>query len=65
MKKGLEAISQKTEELWFAVNKKYGNHVYMLGVNGLGEVVLSKGYTQDIAKGNREVQAALKSLLNA
>ncbi len=63
MKKGLEAISQKTEELWF--NKKYGNHVYMLGVNGLGEVVLSKGYTQDIAKGNREVQAALKSLLNA
>ena len=65
MKKGLEAISPKTAELWYAVNKKYGSHVYVLGVNGLGEVVLSKGYTQDIAKGNREAQTVLKSLLNA
>jgi len=65
MKKSLEIVSQKTTELWFSVNKKYGDHVYMLGVNGLGEVVLSKGYTQDIAKGNQEVQMVLKTLLNA
>jgi len=65
MKKGLEAISARTEKLWNEVVKKYGPHTYVLAVNGLDEVVLSKGYTKDIAKGNREVQRVLKELLNA
>lgn len=65
MKKGLDAISARTEKLWNEVVKKYGPHEYTLGVNGLDEVVLSKRYMEDIAKGNREVQIALKELLKA
>lgn len=66
MKKGLEAISRKTEELWFAVNKKYGEHVYSLAVNGLDQVVLCKGYGEAIVTGNnRQVQKVLRELLNA
>lgn len=60
---GLDAISKRTEDLWNQVNKKYGEHAYTLGVNGLNEVILSKGYTQDIAKGNRQAQKVLKELL--
>lgn len=62
---GLEVITQTTTNLWYKVNEKYGNHVYTLAVNGLDEVVLSKRYMEDIAKGNREVQTALKELLKA
>lgn len=62
---GLEVITQTTTDLWYKVNEKYGDHVYTLGVNGLDEVVLSKRYMEDIAKGNREVQTALKELLKA
>lgn len=66
MKKGLEAISRKTEELWFAVNKKYGEHAYSLAVNGLDQVVLCKGYGEAIVTGNnRQVQKVLRELLNA
>jgi len=65
MKKGLAAISQKTTDLWYAVNKKYGDHTYTLAVNGLDEVILCKGYTEEIAKGNRNVQRALRDLLKA
>lgn len=65
MKKGLAAISQKTTDLWYAVNKKHGNHAYTLAVNGLDEVILCKGYTEEIAKGNRNVQRALRDLLKA
>ena len=63
MKKGLDAISERTKKLWYEVNKKYGDHVYTLAVNGLNEVVLSKGFTEDIAIGNREIQKTLASLL--
>lgn len=56
MKKGLDAISKRTLKLWYAVNEKYGSHVYTLAVNGLDEVILSKAYTEDIAKGNRNVE---------
>lgn len=63
MKKGLTAISDTTKELWYKVNAKYGNHVYNLCVNGRDEVVLCKGYTKEIAKGNREVQNVLRDLL--
>lgn len=64
MKKGLDAISAKTEKLWNEVVKKYGPHEYTLGVNGLDEVVLCKGYTEEIARGNnRDVQKALRELL--
>lgn len=62
-KKGLEAISAKTLGLWYKVNEKYGDHVYVLGVNGNDEVVLSKGYTNEIAKGNREAQRVMNELL--
>ncbi len=65
MKKGLNAISARTLTLWYEVNKKYGRHEYTLGVNGLDEVVLSRRYIGDLAKGNRNVQKYLSELLNA
>lgn len=65
MNKGLKAITEKTTELWNAVNEKYGNHKYTLGVNGKDEVVLSKEYGESITKGNANVQKALRKLLNA
>ena len=65
MSKGLDAITKPTLELWYKVNEKYGAHKYTLGVNGLDEVILSKGYTEDIAKGTRQVKAKLKELLRA
>lgn len=61
--KGLNEIRETTTNLWYAVNRKYGDHAYILGVNGLGEVILSKGYTEDIAKGNRQAQKVLRELL--
>lgn len=64
-KNGFEAISKKTEEMWYAVNAKYGNGTYTLGVRGDGKVVLDKGYTKTIAVGNREAQTVMKALLNA
>ena len=61
---GLEVITQTTTNLWYKVNEKYGNHVYTLAVNGLDEVVLCKGYTEEIARvNNRDVQKALRELL--
>lgn len=61
---GLEVITQTTTNLWYKVNEKYGNHVYTLAVNGLDEVVLCKGYTEEIARGNnRDVQKVLRELL--
>lgn len=65
MKKGLKAITQPTIELWYKVNRKYGEHKYTLAVNGLDEVVLCKGYTEEIAKGTRQVKAKLRELLRA
>lgn len=63
-RKGLNAISETTLNLWYKVNKKYGDHVYTLAVNGLDEVVLNKGYTEAIVKGsNRAVQKVLCELL--
>ncbi len=62
-RKGLSAISDTTRELWYQVNRKYGDHVYNLAVNGLDEVILSKGYTEEIAKGNRRAQNVLRELL--
>ncbi len=62
-KKGLNAITQQTTELWNKVNEKYGDHKYTLGVNGLDEVVLQRGYTEEIAKGTKQVEEKLKELL--
>ena len=63
-RKGLNEISETTLNLWYKVNKKYGDHVYTLAVNGLDEVVLNKGYTEAIVKGsNRAVQKVLCELL--
>lgn len=63
-RKGLNAISETTLNLWYKVNKKYGDHVYTLAVNGLDEVVLNKDYTESIVKGsNRAVQKVLCELL--
>lgn len=61
----LKEISNRTTELWNKVNEKYGSHKYTLGVNGLGEVILCKGYTEEIAIGNREAQKVLRALLEA
>lgn len=62
-KKGLDAISAVTTALWLKVNEKYGDHVYGLCVNGLDQVVLCKGYSDELAKGNRNVQRVLRELL--
>ncbi len=64
-KKGLEAITKATEALWYKVNAKYSEHKYTLGVNGLDQVVLSLGYSEDIAIGTKQVNAKLRELLNA
>lgn len=64
-KTGLVVIQKRTTSLWYKVNEKYGDHEYMLGVNGLDEVVLSKGYTEEIARGTAQVNAKLKELLEA
>lgn len=59
----LNKISQRTLNLWYKVNKKYGNHIYTLGVNGLNQVVLSRGYSEDIAVGTKDVNNKLIELL--
>ena len=64
MKKGLAAISPRTEKMWNEVVRKYRRHTYTLGVNGNDEVVLDYRYMETLAKGNRNVQAYLKDLLN-
>lgn len=62
---GLSAISARTMKLWNMVIEKHGSHSYTLAVNGLNEVVLCKGYTEQIAKGNRQAQRVLSELLKA
>ncbi len=65
-RKGLNAISDTTRQLWYQVNRMYGEHVYSLAVNGLDQVVLCKGYGEAIITGNnRQVQKVLRELLNA
>lgn len=64
-KTGLEVIQKRTKSLWYKVNEKYGDHKYMLGVNGLDQVVLSKSYAEEIARGTAQVNAKLKELLEA
>lgn len=64
-KKGLSAITKTTEGLWYKVNEKYGPHKYTLGVNGLDQVVLSRGYGETIALGTKAVNAKLRELLKA
>ena len=64
-KTGLAVIQKRTTSLWHKVNEKYGDHKYMLGVNGLDQVVLSKGYTEEIARGTVRVNAKLEELLKA
>lgn len=63
MKKDLlKSITDKTRELWDQLNDKIGD-VYRLCVNGLGEVLLTRGYTEVVASGNRNIQKFIKSLL--
>ena len=63
-RRGLDAISDTTRALWYRVNEKYGEHVYSLGVNGLDQVALCKGYGEAIVVGNnRQVQKVLRDLL--
>lgn len=64
-KTGLAVIQKRTTNLWYKVNEKYADHKYMLGVNGLDQVVLSKGYTEEIARGTAQVNAKLEELLKA
>lgn len=62
-KKGLDAITPTTYNLWCKVNEKYGRHKYTLAVNGLDQVVLCKGYGETIALGTRQVNAKCRELL--
>lgn len=64
-KTGLAVIQERTTSLWYRVNEKYGDHEYTLGVNGLDQVVLSRGYTEELARGTAQVNAKLKELLEA
>lgn len=60
----LNKISNKTRDLWYEVNKKYGDHTYSLNVTGTGKICLCKGYTTALVKGtNAQVQQKLKELL--
>ena len=61
----LDEIKEETRVLWNKVLRKYGAHSYRLGVNGLREVNLSKGYGADIARGQDKVQEKLRELLEA
>lgn len=68
MKNLLNNISETTKKVWAnnekALCERYGEYRYRMGVNGLGEVVLTDFRTcQDIAKGNRAVQAKIKELV--
>ena len=64
-KTGLAVIQKRTKSLWYKVNEKFGDRIYMLGVNGLVLVVISMGYTEEIARGTAQVNAKLKELLEA
>lgn len=64
-KKGLSAITENTRNLWYKVNAKHGDHKYNLAVNGLDQVILTKGYMETIAVGTAAVNAKLKELLKA
>lgn len=60
----LNKISKRTDDLWNKVANLYGRHVFTLGVNGIGQIVLDLHYSEEIVKGNnREVQAVLRDLL--
>lgn len=68
MKNLLNNISETTRKVWAnnekALFERYGEYRYRMGVNGLGEVVLTDfRICQDIAKGNRAVQAKIKELV--
>lgn len=56
-------ITRKTYDLWNKVIEKYGQHSYRLSVDGIGRVHLTKGYTETIAMGNRNIQRVLTALL--
>lgn len=60
-----EAIGKETINLWYKVNEKYGEHKYTLAVNGLNVATLQRGYTEEIARGEKEVKKKLKELLQA
>lgn len=64
-KKGLDAITQNTLNLWYKVCEKYGRHQYTLAVNGLDQVVLCFRYGETIALGTRAVNAKLRELMKA
>ena len=60
----LNKISKRTDDLWNKVVSLYGRHVFTLGVNGIGQIVLDHHYSEEIVRGtNREVQAVLRDLL--
>lgn len=64
MKNLLDKITNKTIQLWYEVNRKYGEHEYTLGVNGIGQIELSYHYMKKLVIGNnRQIQAKLKNLL--
>ncbi len=56
-------FSKRTVQLWNKVVEKYGQHEYNLAVSGLGELLLTRRYGATIAKGNGEIQKALRQIL--
>lgn len=63
MKDLLENITLRTNKMWNELIEKKGKH-WVLGVNGLGEVILTEGYTNVIAKGNMNIQRVIKELMD-
>lgn len=60
----MKDFSARTLKLWNEVLAMHGEHSYRLATSGTGELLLTKGYGETIATGNREIQQTLKKLLN-
>lgn len=62
MKNPLENITPTTRNLTYKLQEKHSE--YRIGVNGKGQIVLAKNYTNIIATGtNRDIQKVIKELL--
>lgn len=63
----LRKISQRTKDLFDKLDEKLRHtdecHRYRLGVNGLNEVCLTDFRTMTDIKGNRNIQIAIKKML--
>lgn len=63
IKERMSRFEKETNELYNELRAKFG-YEYLLGMNGLGETVVSNMSTiKDVAKGEKECQAKMRELL--